>query len=72
MRWHEIESLMETSTAGGTCAGNVAVVPGNGKSSKGSIGAGFDPNGDFGVYPNPKKKKTEDESDLESAPIIHR
>lgn len=58
MRWHEIE-LYETSSSGGTSAGNIATVPGNGKSAKGSIGAGFDPNGDFGIYPNPKKKTKE-------------
>lgn len=57
MRWHEIEQLVETSSAGGTSAGNIAVVPGNGNSSKGSIGAGFDPNGDFGIYPKPSLKK---------------
>lgn len=72
MRWKEIEQLVETSSAGATCAGNVAVVPGNGNSSKGSIGAGFNPNGDFGIYPNPKKKKNEDDSDIETAPVIHR
>lgn len=70
MRWYEIVELMETSTAGGTCAGNVASVPGNGKSTKGAIGAGFDPNGDFGIYPNPKKKKTDEDSEKPS--FIHR
>jgi hypothetical protein len=57
MRWREIEKLLETSSAGGTCSGNVATVPGNdGKSGTGAIGAGFDPSGDWGVYNSAKKK----------------
>jgi hypothetical protein len=57
MRWSEIEKLMETGSAGATCAGNIATLPGNNnKSSAGAIGAGFDPNGDWGIY-NSKKKK---------------
>jgi hypothetical protein len=57
MRWSEVEKLLETSSAGGTCSGNVATVPGNnGKSGNGAIGAGFDPGGDWGVYNSAKKK----------------
>lgn len=51
MRWSEI--INETTTAG-----NVATVVGNsGASGAGSIGAGFDPNGHWGVYNNAKPKK---------------
>jgi hypothetical protein len=57
MRWSEVEKLLETSSAGGTCSGNVATDPGNnGKSGSGAIGAGFHPNGDWGVYNSVKKK----------------
>ena len=60
MRWHEI---FESTTTGATAAGNVAVVPG-GDGSTGGIGAGFDPDGDWGVYnsskPKKKKKSTDD------------
>jgi hypothetical protein len=57
MRWFEIERLMETSSAGVSCAGNIATMSGNNdKSSDGAIGAGFDPNGDWGIYANKKPK----------------
>jgi hypothetical protein len=57
MRWIEIEQLLETSSAGASCAGNIATIPGNNnKSGAGAIGAGFDPSRDWGIYK--KKKKT--------------
>ncbi len=51
MRWIEI---VETTTSG--C---IAAISGSGN-MQGSIGAGFDANGDYGIYPKPKKidKKT--------------
>lgn len=52
MRWHEI---FESTTAGATAAGNVATVAGSG--GVGGIGAGFDPDGDWGVYNSAKPKK---------------
>lgn len=52
MRWSEI--INETSS-GSTGASNIAIVPGNTKANKGSIGAGFDPNGDWGIYDSAKK-----------------
>lgn len=57
MRYKDIEKLMETASAGATGAGNIATVVGNGKSGVGTIGAGFDADGDYGIYPKPKKKK---------------
>ena len=55
MRWSEI--IGESASAGGTGAGNIATVVGGGKGpAKGAIGAGFDPNGDHGIYENPKAK----------------
>jgi len=42
--------LKEFATSGGTAAGNVATVPGG-------LGAGFDPNGDKGIYNSAEKKK---------------
>ena len=50
MRWSEIVNES-------TCASNVATVVGNnGSAGSGSIGAGFDPDGDWGVYNNAKPK----------------
>lgn len=60
MRWSEI--VNETSTAGGTAAGNVAV-------SVGGIGAGFDPNGHMGIYDGAIKKK---KKKSESVAVIRR
>lgn len=57
MRYRDIQNLMETASAGATGAGNIATVAGNGKTSVGTIGAGFDADGDYGIYPKPKKKK---------------
>lgn len=56
MRYKE---LIESSTAGATCASNIAIVPGNtGKVIKRpGIGAGFDADGDYGIY-EPSKKKS--------------
>lgn len=48
MRWKEIVS--ENSTTGSTSAASVAV-------STSALGAGFDPDGDWGVYKPAKKKK---------------
>jgi hypothetical protein len=53
MRWYEIQILSETSSSGSTSAGAVATVAGN-KSLRGAIGSGFDPQGNFGVYPKKK------------------
>lgn len=53
MRWYQIEQLLETSTAGSSGAGNIAVAINSTK--QGSIGAGFNPDGDWGVYSKPKK-----------------
>jgi predicted kinase len=44
--------ISEHSSSGSTASSNVAT-------NVGGIGVGFDPEGDFGVYPKPKKKKTE-------------
>lgn len=55
MKWNEIFEdvvLSETATAGATGAGNIAVCVG----AKGGIGAGFDPNGDWGIYNSAKPK----------------
>jgi hypothetical protein len=48
MRWAEI--INETSSAGSTASGSVAV-------AVGGIGAGFDPNGHKGIYDAAEKKK---------------
>jgi len=51
--------LFEHASAGGSSAGNIAT-------SVGGIGAGFDPNGDHGIYgKNPKKKS-------KKTPILRR
>lgn len=53
MRWKEIlkkkPKIKEHATVGATNAGSVATI-------SGGLG-GFDPDGDYGIYPNPKKKK---------------
>jgi hypothetical protein len=49
MRWHEI---FEDASAGASCASNIAVSVG----AQGGIGAGFNPNGDWGIYNSAKKK----------------
>lgn len=51
MRWKEILNykLNETSTSGSTSSGNVAT-------AVGGLGAGFDPNGDYGIYEKNRKK----------------
>lgn len=50
MRWKEIIQIKE-SDGGTTSSASVATVPG-------ALGAGFDPNGDKGIYQkSPKKKK---------------
>lgn len=56
MRYKE---LIEHATAGATMASNIAIVPGNtGKVIKRpGIGAGFDQDGDYGIYEPSKKKK---------------
>ena len=41
--------LAEHASAGGSSAGGIAAVPG-------ALGAGFDPNGDHGIYQSAKKK----------------
>lgn len=46
-----IETLSEHASGGGTGAGSIAT-------AVGGLGAGFDPNGDFGIYSKPKKKKS--------------
>lgn len=46
----KIKGLQEYATVGGTSAGSVAAIPG-------ALGAGFDPDGDYGIYPKPRKKK---------------
>jgi hypothetical protein len=56
MRLLELLSLTETSSAGSTASGNVATSVSAFKS--GGIGPGFDPNGDYGIYPRPKRKKS--------------
>jgi hypothetical protein len=43
------DSVVETASCGATGAASVATVVGG-------LGAGFDPNGDYGIYPKPKKK----------------
>ena len=48
MRWHEI--VKETCSSGATGSASVATVVGG-------LGAGFDPNGDKGIYEKPKKQK---------------
>ena len=50
MRWKEIIQIRETASCGATGAASIAAVPGG-------LGAGFDPNGDKGIYEKPKKKK---------------
>lgn len=52
-------TLLETSTAGGTSAGNIATVNSNmgTTSRKGAIGVGFDPDADWGVYEGSRKDK---------------
>jgi len=56
MRWHEIVS--ETASGGATASGNVASVVGSLGTARREqpLGAGFDPNGDYGIYEKPKKK----------------
>lgn len=49
MRWKEIIEIRE-SDCGTTSSASVAAVPGG-------LGAGFDPNGDKGIYQKPSKKK---------------
>lgn len=44
------KTMSESASAGGTSAGGVATVVGG-------LGAGFNPNGDYGVYDKPKKRK---------------
>lgn len=46
----EKKSFKENATTGATSAASIATLPG-------AIGAGFDPDGDYGVYPKPKKDK---------------
>ncbi len=64
MRWSEIINVNESASGGSTGAGSIATVSGNGKSLKGAIGAGFDPNGDFGIYPKPNIKKKNKKSSI--------
>lgn len=53
-----LKIIKESASIGSTCAANISVSPSNlGFISRNSIGVGFDPDGDYGVYPNPKKKK---------------
>lgn len=66
MRYSEFSKLDEC-----TSAGSVATVVGNAKSVKGTIGAGFDSNGDWGIYDfaknkdkKKKKKETKEETTL--------
>lgn len=49
--------LVENCSAGATGAGNIAVVPVNQGNMRNAIGAGFNPNGDHGIYDFAKKKK---------------
>jgi hypothetical protein len=49
----EISALIENASAGATGAASVATCV----SGSGGLGAGFDPNGDWGVYAKPKKQK---------------
>ena len=44
------DALSENATTGATSAASIAVVPG-------ALGAGFDPNGDWGIYQGQKNKK---------------
>lgn len=50
----EIADLIENATAGATSAASVATCIG----APGGIGAGFDPTGDYGIYPKPKQPKS--------------
>lgn len=46
------EDVVETATAGGTSAGNFPSF-----ASAGGLGAGFDPNGDHGIYQKDRRKR---------------
>lgn len=46
----DLHRIGETSSSGGTGSASVAT-------SLGGLGSGFDPNGDWGIYPKPKRKK---------------
>ena len=48
MRAYEFLDLNETASSGTTCAGNVASI--NQPIKKKSVGSGFDPDGDRGIY----------------------
>lgn len=54
MRLYEIIELKELASSGTTSSGNVAnaIV----RSNNGSIGAGFDPDASYGIYPKPSKR----------------
>lgn len=69
MRYSEFAKLKECTTAG-----SVATVAGNAKSLKGSIGAGFDSQGDWGVYDFAKKKtkKEDTKEEKEKTTVIRR
>jgi hypothetical protein len=54
MRWKEIT---ETASCGATGSSSIAT-------AVGGLGAGFDPNGDKGIYEKPNKKK--------KAPVLRR
>lgn len=63
-----LKIIKETATAGSTCSANIAVsinsdskniLRRNGSGTKGTIGVGFDADGDWGIYPKPKKNKKE-------------
>lgn len=64
MRYKE---LLENSSAGSTSSSNIAIVPGNQTMIRRAIGAGFDPDGDFGIYNFAKNKKLKENiSDVEN------
>lgn len=48
----DVQNLEENASAGATSSASVAT-------SVGGLGAGFDPNGDWGIYQSKKKKKKE-------------
>lgn len=56
-----LKIINESSSIGSTCAANVAVSPNSiGFIKRGSLGVGFNPNGDYGIYSKPIKENISD------------
>lgn len=58
----KLNELYEFASSGATSAGAIAAVPG-------ALGAGFDPDGDWGIY---TKKKKKDKKDKKEDTVLRR